>query len=371
MRNRLGLLYGTLVVLLLAIAVWWVYFLSHEGRSFEENRLQHLASDRLHAEFLILADARIAEDPQRHLGESFPHIVFRKGPDGWETAIDPAVVATIGEDARRKRNMILAEGLVFLALLIAGSTILVLSVRSETRFKQARELFLAGATHELKTPLASLRLAAETLGRDDLRAEDRARLRGNLVEDVARLEGLVDELLAMSAEATVARGRRERVDLIAACRHVMADLEWYRNDHGAVFTLTNEGSAHVLGNPLTFDLALRNLLLNAVRHSPSPVAVDVAVDRGARWHKVKVTDDGTGIPRRLHEKVFECFFSGEGGRGDVPGAGLGLHLVRRNVTELGGRIELASEPGVGSTFTMVLPAAGTGRSRDRGEGGTG
>ncbi|MCP4572331.1 MAG: HAMP domain-containing histidine kinase [bacterium] len=357
MRNRLGLLYGILVVLLLAIGVWWVYFLSHEGRLYEEYRLQQLDSNRLHASFLIQADPAIATDPARRLGPSFPHLVFRRGADGWQALVDPAVVETIRDEARRKRNMIIAEGLVFLLALAAGSTILVLSVRSETRFKQARELFLAGATHELKTPLASLRLAAETLGRDDLRQEDRTRLRDNLVVDVTRLEGLVDELLAMSAESTVDGVRRERVDLVAASRHVLEDLERYRGDHEAEFAFRGDEGARILGSPQTFDLALRNLLLNAVRHCPAPVRVEVTVKRGGRWHRVSVRDDGPGIPRRLHEKVFECFYSGDGAS---PGAGLGLHLVRRNVAQLGGRVELDSDPGAGSNFTMILPAAGAG-----------
>lgn len=363
MRNRLGLLYGILVVLLLAIGVWWVYFLSSEGRLYEEYRLQQMDTDRLHASFLIQADPTIAADPALHLGSSFPHIVFERRQDGWRTAVDPAVVAAIRGEARRKRNMILAEGLVFLVALAAGSAILVLSVRSENRFKQARELFLAGATHELKTPLASLRLAAETLGRDDVRQDDRARLRANLVADVTRLEGLVDELLAMSAEANLDRVRRERLDLVAAVRHVLEDLERYRRDHDAVFELETGGPAHVLGSPQTFDLALRNLLLNAVRHCPAPVTVQVAVEPGTRWHRVTVRDDGPGIPRRLHEKVFECFVTGDGTGGGESGAGLGLYLVSRNVAELGGRVELDSEPGAGSAFTMILPAAGAGRPR--------
>ena len=107
---------------------------------------------------------------------------------------------------------------------------------------------------------------------------------------------------------------------------------------------------------MTFALALRNLLVNAVHHSPHAVTVTVAVRPGQKNHRVAVRDDGPGIPRRLQEKVFELFYSGKK-ESRPSGGGIGLHLVKRNVESLGGSIELESETGVGSTFTMVLPAA--------------
>ena len=356
MRNRLGLLYGILVVLLLTIGVWWVYFLTHEGQVYTEYRLQKLANDRLHASFLIQADAQIASDPERFLGEAFPHLDYTRTLEGWEVEIDPAALARIRSESRTTRNMFLYEGLVFLVLLAAGSTILMLAVRSEVRFKQARELFLAGATHELKTPLASLRLYAETLDREGLRSDDRARIHGRMVEDVGRLEHLVDEMLSMSADDTFGRGARERLDLYDECAAVLEDMERFAGDRGLALELHGERGATVFGNRNTFALALRNLVINAMRHCPEPVRIAVVVEAGRRWHRVTVRDDGPGIPRRLHDRVFECFFSGTGDGTRGGGAGLGLYLVKRNVDILGGSVELESEEGRGSAFTMVLPA---------------
>ena len=85
----------------------------------------------------------------------------------------------------------------------------------------------------------------------------------------------------------------------------------------------------------------------------------VSVQTGDKWHRVVVADNGPGIPRRLHEKVFECFYSG-GKVSRHPSTGVGLHLVRRNIESMGGRTELKSEEGAGSTFTLVLPAHNTG-----------
>ena len=355
MSRRLGIFYLILVLLVLIMGAWWLYFLTNLGNDRAEVELQKLTTDKLHATFLIQSDLQVRQDPKKWLGPSFPYLVFVKTDAGVEVSVDPEVLAKIHEEARATRNMFLYEGFFLLILLVAGSTILYLSWRSEVRFKETRELFLSGATHEFKTPLASLRLYTETLGREGLAKDDQARIRGRMVEDLTRLEVLVDEVLSMSADDTFAQGPQIRLDLAAEGRAVLNDLRDFAQDHGAEIKLDAPSPAYILGRRLTFHLALRNLIVNAVRHSPDPVKVVVTVRPGDKWHRVRVADNGPGIPRRLHEKVFECFYS-RGQHNSKPGAGVGLHLVRRNIETMGGRTELESEEGAGCNFTLVLPA---------------
>ena len=355
MSNRLGIFYVILVLLLLVMGAWWLYFLTQVGNDRAEYELQKMATDKLHATFLIQSDPRVKNNPRAFLGPAFPHLVFVKTATGVEVLVDPAVMRTIRDDARATRNMFLYEGFFFILLLVAGSTILYMSWRSEVKYKRTRELFLSGATHEFKTPLASLKLYTETLGREGLAEEDSSRIRARMVEDVTRLESLVDEVLSMSADDTFAQGPQVRLDLAAECQAVMDQLRVFAQDHGAEFTLEAPSGVFILGSELTFHLALRNLVVNAVNHSPGPVRVSVIVQPGNNWHRIKVIDNGPGIPRRLHEKVFECFFSGSKDS-RKPGAGIGLHLVRRNIETMGGRAELESEAGAGCTFTLVVPA---------------
>lgn len=356
MRSRMGFFYAVLVAMLCALGVWWIYYLTDEGRLYVEHSLQKMANDRLHAAFLIRTDPEVRADPERWLGPSFPNLVFRRTPHGIETEIDPRVVAQVAAEGRRRRNMFLYEGAFFLVLLFAGSTILVLSWRHAERFKQARELFLAGATHEFKTPLASLRLYSETLAREGVPEEARARIQTRMVQDVIRLENLVDDMLAMSADDTFAMGPRVRMDLREEAQKVLDDLRPLATDHGARFDLHAEGGAVVSGQRLFFALALRNLLVNAVKHSRSPVTVVVRVEPGDRHHRVIVADNGPGIPKKLQQKVFDCFFSTTGHQRQG-GTGLGLYLVRRNIESIGGKVDLQSEEGQGCTFTLTLPAA--------------
>lgn len=356
MNKRRGVLYGILVGLLLIMGIWWMYFLTHEANVHAQFRRQKLTNDRLHASFLMQSDPRVMAEPERWLGESFPHLIFIRKQDTVDVQIDPRVIQEIDSSARKTRNMFLFEGLFFMVLLAAGSTILVLSWRSEARFVQARELFLAGATHEFKTPLASLKLYTETLGRSGLKEADRQLIRDRMIEDVGRLERLVNEVLTMSAEDTFGADPRTVVDLVAETEAVIEDLKGFAQDNDSFITFQHQDTHLMRGQAVAFVLALRNLLVNAVKHSDEGVSVLVTLTRHKGWHHLAVRDNGPGIPRRLQRRVFECFYTCNPGKVPSGGAGLGLYLVKRNLRAMGGRIELASEEGKGSTFTMILPA---------------
>lgn len=365
MNRRRGLLYGILVGLLLIMGVWWMYFLTHESTVHSEFRKQKLANDRLHAAFLIQSDPRVKAEPELWLSDSFPHLLFKRKGENVDVIIDPVVILQIENEARKTRNMFLYEGVFFMVLLAAGSTILVLSWRSEVRFVQARELFLAGATHEFKTPLASLKLYTETLGREGLKEDDRHQIRGRMVEDISRLERLVNEVLAMSAADTYNQGPATVVNLVAEAQSVIEDLRGFARDHDSFIEFQFDGDHWFLGQEVPFGLALRNLLVNAVNHAEGGVSILVTLTGDRSWHRLTVKDNGPGIARRLHGKVFDCFYSGSREGKPAGGAGLGLYLVRRNVQAMGGRVELESEEGKGSAFTIILPVHSVAKELDQ------
>jgi two-component system OmpR family sensor kinase len=181
-----------------------------------------------------------------------------------------------------------------------------------------------------------------------------------MVQDITRIEGLVDDILALSAAETFHAGPPSRLELAQECRAVVEELGPFAADRDARIELRVAGGHWILGHRVTFALALRNLVVNAVTHSPHPVRVEISLADGPKWHSLTVRDDGPGIPRRLHEKIFECFHVGGHGDGNRSGAGLGLYLVKRNVESLGGWVELDSAEGAGSAFTMILPAVDAG-----------
>jgi signal transduction histidine kinase len=215
--------------------------------------------------------------------------------------------------------------------------------RSAARIEQlvaANRALLANASHELRSPLARIRMAVEML---DERA--RPELRAELARDIAELDALVDEILLSSRlDANATPVRRDPVDLLA-----LAAEEAARVDAEAGGT-----SAVVAGDSALLRRMLRNLLENAQRHGRPPVAVDVQRETGTAV--VRVMDRGDGVPEAERERVFEPFYRAQGGSERAGSVGLGLALVRQIATRHGGAARCEPRPGGGTVFTVRLPS---------------
>jgi len=358
---RLGLIYGVLVVLLVSLGVWWFVFLSREAETYERLRQHQMATDLLHASMVLEANPELASDPDAFLRDHYPHLRMENTAVGRQIRITAEAQEAVRGEAQRRRRMFAGEGVFFLMLLAAGTVVLTEALRRERQFKRARELFLAGATHEFRTPLASLRLYAETLARPDLKEADRRRMTDGLVEDVQRLESLVDHVLALSRGEATAPGPRGIFDPGVAAAEVLDEMHGFLERAGALLE-TDLPSGHALaGDREVLALALRNLVQNAVQYSSPPARVKVALRREGRRLLLSVGDGGPGIPRRDRRRVFESFVRLEprdgAVKGPTSGSGLGLYLVEHNARLLGGDVDLQSEEGRGSVFTLRLPAA--------------
>ena len=358
-QDRLGVYYGVLVTLIIAIGTWWVFFLSQETRNYERFQIQRFTTDQLHAVYLIQTVPEVGRNPVGMLQQSFPHLMFHPNGDNWQVQVDPAAHDRVHAEGTRRRRMFMAEGVTFLVLLLAGTTILTLAFRRERDFKRTRELFLAGATHEFKTPLASLRLYTETLNRPELQDDKRGRIRESMLQDVERLEGMVEQVLAVSREEETGRGPGEVLDLSHEAQLVLEDMEPFLEGHGARVETNLPENHRIRGHRNALAMALGNLVRNATLYSPPPARIHVDVRREGKEHLLSVRDEGPGIPRRERQRIFESFYRIEAPAGSLTqrpkGSGLGLYLVQRNVNGLGGRVDLESEEGRGSTFTISLP----------------
>ena len=204
------------------------------------------------------------------------------------------------------------------------------------RVERLRKDFVANVSHELKTPLAGLSLLGGTMARaldDDLEtARDFA---ARLEEEVRRLTVLVDDLLDLSFQTRAhERGIELEIDALVP--------------------------APVRGDQVALSTLVRNLVDNALRYTEpgGRVAVTTTILDGRV--SVTVEDDGIGIPRDDRERIFERFYRVDKARSRrTGGTGLGLSIVR-NVAQLhGGTVKVESAVGVGSTFTVEFPAAGT------------
>lgn len=247
----------------------------------------------------------------------------------------------------------------------AGSTAgrrIVLVIRDETdrlRTERVRRDFVANVSHELKTPLARLSLLASTLRyavhENPAEAEDfLERLRA----EVDRLGVLLSDLLTLSQlEERRAAMDEELVDLAHVTEAAAADLEATFSEEERHLAVETE-PAPVRGDRVALETMVRNLLDNGLRYTNLGGHVRVTVASEDNEAVLRVQDDGLGIPRAEQARVFERFYRVDKARSrDTGGTGLGLSIVRHVAEQHGGRVELQSAVGVGSTFTVRLPLA--------------
>ena len=248
---------------------------------------------------------------------------------------------------------------VLVICLAVGTVLAALTLRREARLAELQNEFVARAGHELRTPLTAIAMFAETLllGRERSPAERRELLEA-LAAETARLRERIERLLEWGRIESGRRTyRREPLDLRKVVREaarVAGPTLAARNQ--PLELRVAEGAATVAGDREALVDAVINLLANASRYSPEGSAVELGLDRDGRWARLWVRDRGIGIPPGELRRIFRRFYRVEGGSGE--GAGLGLAIVRHVVGGHGGKIEVESAPGEGSTFTLLLPLDG-------------
>jgi signal transduction histidine kinase len=240
-----------------------------------------------------------------------------------------------------------------------GVLIVVKDITDETLAQQIRSEFVAHASHELKSPVAGLQTLASAISHavhDD--PEIAERFSGKLVAEADRLGRLISDLLDLSRLEDPARVPDEPVDISDVTRAEVERVEPEAAEKAMTVDTDIAPEVWVRGDAQQLGVLVRNLLENAVRYTPEggTLAIEVLEDRADAV--IRVTDDGVGIPLEAQARLFERFYRVDRARSrDRGGTGLGLAIVK-HVTELHqGTVEVESELGRGSTFTVRIPAA--------------
>jgi two-component system sensor histidine kinase SenX3 len=258
---------------------------------------------------------------------------------------------------------LLVFGVIFFVAIIIGIVLNTIFLVREIRRNEQHDGFINAVTHELKTPIASIRLYLETLQTREVDEARRKEFYSVMLTDTDRLLRTVEQVL--EAGRTGQRRRRiERsvIDLGAVVQESLQTIQTQLNSSEGTIQYSERlgGDARPLvrGDHDELRVAVSNLVDNAVKYSPAPprVTVEVAAYDEKRL-AVRVTDSGIGIPRDQLKRVFKRFYRIRANvMSRVKGSGLGLFIVRSVVERHGGRVfaESAGE-GLGSTFTIVLP----------------
>ena len=365
------LLFGTLLLLAVAVAqvAWWIA---------DQVRLAH--GDRDHMAALYRAEASAAnaiagllrERCQRldagassangsaagvldELRSHLPHLAT--DGDGHAMVRAEALQSLAAASASRI-NRYAWEGGFFLLVLLGGMIVLVRVIRHDVKLRRRQQTFLAAVSHEFKSPLASMRLSAETLA---LRAADgdSRRLGQRMLEDGDRLLNMVDNLLDTTRiEEGELELAPEAVPLASAVQSACGRISEEARAHDIAIDSDVDDDLRILGDRAAVDAVLRNLLDNALKACLAGGGKRIALGATRRGEGVAITvaDDGIGFPPHDARAIFGKFHRAHQSR--MPGTGLGLYIVQRLAALSNASVEAASAgAGRGALFTLHWPAA--------------
>jgi signal transduction histidine kinase len=261
-----------------------------------------------------------------------------------------------------RTGLLLVVGVLSFGIIITGVVLNTIFLIREVRRNEQHDAFINAVTHELKTPVASLRLYLQTLQSRDVDEAKRREFYGIMLADSDRLMTTIEQVLRAARHASAKPELLGPVDLRAVVEECVA-VARIRNHLPAEalkYASGVRGNTTVLGDIEELKAAVLNLLDNAVKYSGSKVNILVELfESGANHIGVRVRDSGVGIPPSELKRVFKRFYRVPNAMAlRVKGTGLGLFIVRSVAERHGGRAWAESDgAGQGSTFTIELPAA--------------
>ena len=231
------------------------------------------------------------------------------------------------------------------------------ALRIEQEINDLKSRFISMASHEFRTPLSAIHSSAILIGKQNEPGKEQNRLRylKQIKNNVRNLVVILDDFLSLSKlEEGKIRCHPERFDALDLIRNVLEELE-SNLKVGQHFTEDFEtATLKVILDPKLMRNALVNLLSNAIKYSPENSAILIHIRTQGDWLEIAIKDEGIGIPKEEQEQLFSRFFRARNAL-NIPGTGLGLHIVKHYLELMGGDISFSSDLNKGSTFRLRLP----------------
>lgn len=306
------------------------------------------------------ADLRLSLDGTPVAGGSSAGEIMDRSPIsfGEGLGLDILAVRPALFEAAARQQARWTLGLLAFAVVISGGALFFIhrAVARERRLNALKSDFVASVSHELRAPVASIRLMADALNAGKIEANTVSEFHRLISREGARLTTLIENVLDF---ARIEQGRKqwhfEECDLAAVVTETLSLMEPLAAEKYITLVSSSFPSVVADVDPGAIQQALVNLLDNAIKFSPAGSSVEIILRGDDAW-EIQITDQGPGIPAAEHARIFEKFHRlGSELRRETQGTGIGLSLVKAVAEAHGGRVTLASAPGEGAVFTLIGP----------------
>jgi signal transduction histidine kinase len=264
-------------------------------------------------------------------------------------------LTVIEKQYKRSKYMIIGEGLVFGLSLIIGMWFIQKAHLKEIENTRKQKNFLLSVTHELKSPVASIRLIAETIMQRSLPHEKIVSLNEGIMKESVRLENLINNLLLASRINNEYQYNFEWCDLPELIEEVKNHIQRSHPDTGLRIH-GRQKDFFILADREAMISVINNLIENAVKYSPHPAQVDISYDTKKNQCILEIADQGSGIPDQEKSKIFQQFYRvGNEETRQTKGTGLGLYITEKIILAHKGKITVSDNHPKGTIFTVTLP----------------
>lgn len=280
------------------------------------------------------------------------HGVVRDLEVGLASATD---VGAIQASYLKKVWMVLGEGTVFVVLLLFGLWRIGTYLRKEAELARQERNFMLAVTHELKTPVATLRLFLDTLRSRELPREQSKRILEDAVNETHRLDHLVENILLSTQFEQVHQAVFDDLDFSMFVERIVKKLE-HSSGQDHKITLIVEPDIQLQGDANLLESLVTNLVDNAVKYTPQGSTISVELKEHNDVAVLRVRDQGQGVAKEERSKIFKKFYRiGNEETRRTKGTGLGLYLVAQIAQQHGGEVSVHQELPNGSCFEVIFP----------------
>lgn len=263
-------------------------------------------------------------------------------------------LASLKHKQAMRTSQYIGEGTTFLIVILIGAVVVYTSFMRRIRLSKQQNNFMLAVTHELKSPIAAMKLNLQTLERHQLDEEKKQQLLQRCIKESNRLNDLCNNMLfASQLEGRQYKAVREEFDLSALADYVAGD---YSGRYPRKFIREIEPECKMTGDRVMLQMAINNILENAVKYTPEDKPITVRLSTRDNNAILQIADQGVGIADGEKKKIFNKFYRvGNEESRKSKGTGLGLYLTNKIILQHKGRITVKNNTPTGSIFEICLP----------------